>query len=73
MYDSKIMEFEVKLSGKSVNYLGISFHELVLNPSLPVMFQRCIQNHSVGASVFLFHLHLLFFEHTEEVNDSSLH
>ena len=34
MYYSEIREFDLKLSGKSGNYQGISFHELVGNPAL---------------------------------------
>ena len=31
MYYSEFREFEVRLSGKSGKYLGISFHELAAN------------------------------------------
>ena len=32
MYYSEIREFDLTLSGKSENYQGISFHELIGNP-----------------------------------------
>ena len=32
MYYSEFREFDIRLSGKSGRYLGISFHELAANP-----------------------------------------